>query len=112
MGLIRKYPAIQKVALEIAYDNGLINRFQTEDQWLDSLDPIIGADGVDTADLELLDGWCLTLLEEEIITVAAGDQDERAGIENRFPRPELFGLFNDIFEGRGYTVVDITPKEA
>jgi hypothetical protein len=48
--IIDKFPGIKKVALEIAYDNGFIHRDCTEEAWLESLDPVLGATGVDETD--------------------------------------------------------------
>lgn len=96
--LIEKWPGIKRIALEIAYDNGLVNRFQTEEAWLLSLDPVIGADGVDDYDLGILDVWCMTLTDEEASILAAGEQSEMKAMQEKCPDPKLCGLFNDIFE--------------
>lgn len=97
MPVIEEFAGIKRVALEIAYDNGLINRNCTERNWLDSLDPVLGADGVDHADLAVLDVWCMTLTDEEVIDLACGEQDDMKAVAEQCPNPELVGLFEDIF---------------
>ena len=97
--LIESFPGIKAVSLLIAYDNGFIHRECTQDAWLKSLDPILGADGGDTADLRELDAFCQGLSEEERETLAAGEEADQQAVAARCLRPELCGLFNDIFEG-------------
>ena len=98
--IIDRFPGIRRIALEIAYDNGMINRYQSQSVWLSSLDEVLGADGVDEADLRVLDEWCLTLSDEDAETLAAGEQTEMEEVAARCPRPDLCGIFNDIFEQR------------
>lgn len=89
---------IRKVALEIAYDNGMINRDSPEETFLMRVDEILGADGVDFADLRLVDDWILTLTDEEVSTLAAGEREDMDVLEQKFSRPELLRLLDDIFE--------------
>lgn len=104
MSLIERWPGLKKAALEIAYDNGMINRCCSEDDWLRSLDPVLGADGVYDTDLECWSDWLLTLSEDELSVVAAGEETEMLAIMARAPAPpsgadgDLNGLLNDIFE--------------
>jgi hypothetical protein len=103
---INQYPNLKRVALEIAYDNGMINRFCTEELFLKSLDPIIGAEGTYHADLVVWDEWLGTLTDEQIQIVAAGEQTEMEELMADAPEPveahrddaSLGGLLNDIFE--------------
>lgn len=100
---IEKWPGLKKAALEIAYDNGMINRCSPEDDWLRSLDPVLGAEGVYDADLERWSDWLLTLSEDDLQTVAAGEETEMHAIMANAPPSEsgeggLDGLLNDIFE--------------
>ena len=97
--IIEKYPGIKVVALIIAYDNGFIHRYFSKEQWLLSLDPVLGATGVDTADLEILDQWCQTLTKEQAETLGAGGYSDMMEVIAMCPKPELCGLFDDIFEG-------------
>lgn len=104
MAAIDRFPGLRRVAVEIAYDNGLINRFCPEATWLESLDPILGAEGVYEADLQRWSDWLQTLTDDQIWTVAAGEHSEIEGLMVLAPPPEcgegtLDGLLNDIFEG-------------
>lgn len=103
MSAIEKWPGLKRAALEIAYDNGMINRCCSEDDWLRSLDQVLGAEGVYDADLERWSEWLLTLSEDELSTVAAGEESEMLAIMANAPPAEsgegdLNGLLNDIFE--------------
>ena len=95
---IDKFPGIKKVSLGIAYDNGMINSLCSEQEWLGNLDSVIGADGVYEADLMILDTWCLTLNDEEIDILSAGEDTEMQSLIKKCPKPELCGLFEDIFD--------------
>lgn len=97
--VISQFPGLQAVALEIAYDNGHIHRDCTEEAWLLSLDEVLGAEGVDHADLVAIDQFCAGLSPEEQSTLAAGEMSEADAIAILFTSPEqLQGLLNDIFE--------------
>lgn len=96
---IDKYLGIYLVAIEIAFDNGMINRTQSEGEWLASLDPIISADGVDKEDLKILNDWCLSLSDEQRHIIGAGEETEMKELQKQCPKPELCDLFFDIFEG-------------
>ena len=99
--IIDKFPGIKKVALEIAYDNGFIHRDCTEEAWLESLDPVLGATGVDETDLIMLDDFCTSLSDEDVTTLAAGEFTEQVAVASRCEKPELCGLFDDIFQYDG-----------
>lgn len=102
MALIDQYPGLRRAALEIAYDNGMVNRTTTEEKWLTSLDPIVGATGVDHADLQAMSEFIDTLTEEELNELCCGGQGEpeQEAVLNRAPdREKLDGMLNDIFEG-------------
>ena len=97
--IIEKYPGIKLVSLIIAYDNGFIHRDCSKEQWLLSLDSVLGATGVDTADLEILDRWCQTLTKKQSETLGAGEYNDIMELVSLSPKPELCNsLFNDIFE--------------
>ena len=98
MIIIDTYPGIKRIALLIAYDNGLVNAFCPEEEWLSGLDDVMGAEGVDQSDLVKLDAWCVTLTDEEAETLAYGEQKDTQAIIMKCPQPELCGLFDDIFE--------------
>lgn len=101
--IINQYPNIKKAALEIAYDNGIINRLTAEDDWLLSLDEVMA--GYDQADLVSFDMWLGTLSDEDFNVVATGDQDEAENIEKTFTVPyggpdnqPLTRMLEDIFD--------------
>lgn len=98
MQRIDSFPKMKEVALLIAYDNGMINREQNQWDFLNKVDEIIGADGVDYADLQLIEDWLVTLSNEQLIILAAGESEEMKALEALFQRPELLEIFNDIFE--------------
>lgn len=96
--LSERFLGIREVTLMIAYDNGMINREQSEDDFLNKVDFVLSADGVDTADLEKIDKWIQTLSYDDRMILAAGENVERVGLENTFHQPELLKIFEDIFE--------------
>lgn len=98
MQRIDNFPKMKEVALLIAYDNGMINREQSQNDFLNKVDEIVGADGVDYVDLQLIEDWLVTLGNEELIILAAGESEEMKALEATFSRPELLEIFNDIFE--------------
>lgn len=97
-GKISHYPGIKKVALEIAYDNGMINRNVPEVQWLSSLDPIIKDFSVEK--LAALDKFCSSLSDDEVDILATGEDTEMRFVEEKFDDPDFcHNVFNYIFEG-------------
>lgn len=98
MQRIDNFPKMKEVALLIAYDNGMINREQNQNDFLNKVDEIVGADGVDRADLQLIEDWLVTLGNEQLVVLAAGESEEMKALEATFSRPELLEIFNDIFE--------------
>lgn len=98
MQRIDNFPKMKEVALLIAYDNGMINREQNQNDFLNKVDEIVGADGVDRADLQLIEDWLVTLGNEQLIILAAGEHVEMVALQSTFSRPELLEIFNDIFE--------------
>lgn len=102
-GQIERWPGIRKAALEIAYDNGMINRECSEDAWLKSLDPVLGAEGVTDEDLDRLDAWLLGLSDADLDTLCSGEERDAEGIEADCPTggpdgERLSKLLVDIFE--------------
>lgn len=97
-GKISNYLGIKKVALEIAYDNGFIHRNVPEVQWLSSLDPIINELPVEK--LVALNAFCLTLNDEDVNILAAGEETEMKFVEGRFDDSDFcHNVFHYIFEG-------------
>lgn len=95
---IDKFPHIQTVALHIAYDNGMINVTCSVEQFLEAVNDVIGADGVDLADLQKVEAWLATLDDEDLETLACGDQFDQTEIACTFSDPELLAIFDDISE--------------
>jgi hypothetical protein len=109
--VIDRFPSIRKAYLEMVYDNGGVYNgmghipSRTEDDALDATEPVMGAEGVDEADLQRLDVWISTLTDEQIQLLVAGEQDEREAMEAEMGSPRggpdntlLSGLFNDLFD--------------
>ena len=82
----KAFPKITEVALKVAYDHGAINRFEPESEFLERLDGAIGADGVYWEDMAALEAWLCTLTDEQIDTLASGDEDEMKIIEQSSPK--------------------------
>lgn len=100
---IDRFPHIRSFALEIAYDNGMINVAHPEDCFLAECDAIMGADGMYDEDHARLDDWLATLSQDELETLAAGEETEMNTIRERCPRggPDnvpLCNIGNDFFE--------------
>lgn len=94
----KNLPNIKKVALNIAYDNGMVNRLESEEDYLHKVATIISKKPII---------WCLELeawlktknpIEQDIIAV--GEHEEMMALINDAPRPEFTNdLFNAFFEG-------------
>lgn len=97
---IDRFPGIRRVALEIAYDNGMINRGMDEGAWLLRLNGVMNTETPD--DLGTLDAWCRTLNDEDVTILAcgeyAGPDSPRTKLEARCPGEGLCEVFERIFE--------------
>lgn len=97
---ITEFPGIMEVALEIGYDNGMINRDNTKREFLSKCGEILAS--VDETDLNKLEEWLQTLTTEERETLGSGDIDEAEPLQERSPvnssGQHLTKLFEDIFE--------------
>lgn len=99
MQTLDNYPGLKKAALEIAYDNGMINRNCTEEQYTRSTDPIIGAESVYDEDLKIWSDWIDNLNDEDLSTLCCGESCEMEEIISKAPKAEfLDGLLNDLFD--------------
>lgn len=101
MCLIRKYPALTKAALEVAYDNGMVHRDCTEGQFLERQDSVLSS--VDASDLSRLEHWLSGLSEEDMSVLCTGDQDDAEIVMQSCPtggpdNQQLCRLLDDIFE--------------
>lgn len=95
--VLESFPGIKRIALLIARDNGMINRVETEEDFISRCDEIIGAEGVDYHGLVILDVWCMTLNDDEALTLAAGEEQDMQALIEKSPNPEICGIFEDIF---------------
>lgn len=93
---IDRWPGLKAVGLLIAYDNGMIGRHYTEEEWLNDLGPRLHH--VSDFDLGVLDAWCLALSDADRETLASGEFEAMEQVEATCPRPELVTLLDTIFE--------------
>jgi hypothetical protein len=49
----------------------------------------------------MLDDFCTSLSDEDVTTLAAGEFTEQVAVASRCEKPELCGLFDDIFQYDG-----------
>jgi len=96
-----KFPNIRKAALEIAYDNGMINRFEPEEKFLDACLSVLGADGVYETDLERFEAFLGELTTKEMNDLCCGEFQDMAVIVDQAPKNadghSLAGLLEDFF---------------
>lgn len=93
-----RYPGIARAALEMAYDNGGVNRHRPERVTMKELD-IVLAGGIDVAfDLSAIDRWLTELSDDELLTAVAGEHSEVQELMTRAP-PGTDELLNAIFDG-------------
>lgn len=94
-----RYPGIARAALEMAYDNGGVNRDRPEQVSIDELDAVLAADGFDIAfDLQQISDWLLALPDDQLSTAVAGEHSDVAALMGRAP-PGADELLNAIFDG-------------
>ena len=118
--LIDSLPGLKKAACEIAYDNGMINRFCPESMFLDGVEKIL-LKGPALAILQLMDEYLDSLSEEDLITICAGEQTDRETIYGNMPlkylglkigleslsfQDALEEVLNSIFEGEYESIPD------
>lgn len=101
--VIERHPNILWVALEVAYDNGMINRLNSEGEFIAGANHCCVADGVTSDDLQRLEDWLASLTEAQRYTIACGEDTDQKALEALAPRGgednvPLTGLFTDIFE--------------
>lgn len=104
MSAIDQFPTVRKAAMLIALDNGLINRFCSEETWIGKVEGAIFADGVPQHDVRMLENFLSSLSEKDFDTVCNGEHMEMVAVEANAPRSVLYPelpvtrLLNDIFE--------------
>ncbi|ANJ20747.1 hypothetical protein HYO99_gp13 [Roseobacter phage RD-1410W1-01] len=91
-------PTILRVALLIAYDNGMVNRNESEDDFVGTTASILGE--VPLIELIKLEAFLKTLNPIQLNIIAAGEDTESKALLADAPNPEFADtLFNRIFEG-------------
>lgn len=102
--MIDKFPFIRDTALIMAYDNGMINREQSKEEFLALCESVVGADGVYHEDLVALESWLGSLTSDERETIAAGLHEDIEELNKSCPSNAeghpLSELFEDIFDRR------------
>jgi hypothetical protein len=88
------FPGITKAALEIAYDNGGINRDRSEKKMLGELERWLAKQPAEI--LPDIDAWLSSLSKDDLITVCAGEESEQQAILQNAP-PFTDKLLNDYF---------------
>lgn len=95
---IERYPAIRKAALNIAYDNGMVNRDMPEPEFLRRVDAVVGADGVNHKDLVAINSVLSAFSDEQLDTLCTGEEQEQGALMAGQPlKSKILGLLNDIF---------------
>ena len=106
MNVKEKFPGIARAALEIAYDNGGINRGRSEAEMMAELTAFLtkrhvaghaGLRSVLFSRLVSIDQWLQTQSDETIDTICGGERDEaRAAMDGAPEGTDT--LLTDIFE--------------
>lgn len=97
-----RYPGIAKAALEIAYDNGGINRHRTEAGHRRDLNRFLDRQTLPVDVLVAIDGFLSELSDDDLLLVTAGEQSEAEEfLRTKAAPPFLGALLNDIFEKVG-----------
>ena len=92
----QRYPGLARAVLEMAYDNGGINRYRREADCLRELNEFL-SDGPEVAfDLPRISAWLETLDKDTLETVVAGEQTDAEAICANGP-PGTHELLDDIF---------------
>lgn len=90
-----RWPGIKRAALEIAYDNGGINRDRSEKTMLKECDNFLDSHPEEM--LQPIDKWLSELSEDDLSTVCAGEEsDAKALLETAPPFTEF--LLNAYFD--------------
>lgn len=93
-----RYPGIARAALEMAYDNGGVNRFRPESATIEELDIILAHDTYATLDLSTISEWLSGLSYDELVIAVAGEETETAELMAAAPVGTI-ELLNAIFDG-------------
>lgn len=93
---IAPYPAIRKACLEIAYDNGGVNRYRPESQVKKEIDSFLSSRPY-SDQFAAIDAWLADVTDEEFETVCAGDEVERDAVMRAAP-PFTETLLDEYFQ--------------
>lgn len=92
-----KYPGIQRAALEIALDNGGINRFRSKKQQSREFERWIAKQPADI--LPAIDAWLSCLSDKDLNTLCCGGEGEpETEAIRQFAPPFTEQLLNDYFD--------------
>ena len=113
MSNINNYSFIKAAALEIALDNGMINKSFSEEDFYKGVEACIFADGVYEKDIKALDIWLGSLSKEDQETIAIGEHSEMMELSKGSPKNDeglpVVSLLDDIFN---YDYPIIVTQEA
>lgn len=87
---------IDKAVLEMAYDNGCVNRERTEAALLNELDRFLSKK--DSAQLRRFDDWLETLDDDQIQLLVAGEESEVSAFLADQPDVELAQTFHNMLD--------------
>jgi hypothetical protein len=88
------FPGIKRAALEIAYDNGGINRFRPEVVVLHELEQFLARQPSEL--LPDIDGWLSGLSDADLETVCCGEESDQLSLVKTAP-PFTHQLLDDYF---------------
>lgn len=91
------YPGITRAAVEMAYDNGGVNRDRSEATVVRQLARFMDGIGIEPWQLRDIDRWLTDLSEDDILTAVAGEETEMLELMRKGP-PFAHKLLCDIFE--------------
>lgn len=99
---IADYPRVKAVVLDIAYDNGMVNRVEPKEATLQRLEEALGAEGVYTEDVDALEAWLGTLTKDQLDTLASGEHGDMGELVSQAPKnwrgESVARLFDDVFD--------------
>jgi hypothetical protein len=95
MSAADRFPGIARAALEIALDNGGINRFRPQEQQRRELSKFLERQPQEI--LPPIDAWLTSLSDEDLSTACCGEHSEMEAILASAP-PFTDQLLNDYFD--------------
>lgn len=92
---IADYPGIQKAALCIACDNGMINRLEPAEEFLAKVSALISIPDFDD-DIAAVEAWLTSLSEQDLETFCTGESEDAHQIGLTSP-PSTVIIAEEIF---------------